>query len=683
MRRNLDISQLDTLVFDEADRMLSIGFYPDMKELQRYLPERDIHGLMFSATFPPMVVRLSEEFLRSPAFISLSEDHMHVAEVAHLFHQVPGMGKERVLAKLIETENPHSAIIFTNTKANCNFVAAVLSQFGYNADALSSDLTQAKREKVLDRVRAGKLRFLVATDVAARGIDIPELSHVFLYEPPEDRESYIHRSGRTGRAGAAGVVISLVDVIQKMELLRIGQFYKIPLEERPLPTDEEVRAVVAARTTALLEAELRAAPPALRARIDTLCGLAGELAAKPEGVGLLAMLLDEYYHAAVHDEPLPPAPEPKTESGAGAADGPWDETALRGALTRAMNAMKPLSRERMMKFYPLATELGADGSNDGEGRALLAMLLDRFACLAPAAPKRSETNAEVRSADGQEEEKPRRSRRSRSRRKPKEQAEQAPEASEGPEASEAPEARGDAAPETEAEGAAQAEPDITPDATPDTTPKAASDTAPNTEQNAAQDTPQEGEKTAKSKRSRSRRRKPKGARSGDPDAPRGEEKARDADTASQETDSQGAESQEAFSPAAEREQQEPLPAESARDQAPPTLRERLASLPALPDDRREELLPVARELAKACAEGDAESETALLLLLDRFESGRRRSRRSRGKSAERQEAWTEVERDPLDPEALFEPDDPPAKEDDDDVGARARRRRPRRKRRKA
>ena len=115
--------------------------------------------------------------------------------------------------RLLETENPASAIIFCNTKSNVHYVTGVLQGFGYSADELSADLSQSRREAVLEKIRQGKLQYLVATDVAARGIDIPQLSHVFLYEPPEDHESYIHRAGRTGRAGAAGTVISLVDVM--------------------------------------------------------------------------------------------------------------------------------------------------------------------------------------------------------------------------------------------------------------------------------------------------------------------------------------------------------------------------------------------------------------------------------------------------------------------------------------
>ena len=125
-----------------------------------------------------------------------------------------------------------------------HYVSVVLQRFGYDADELSADLSQKDRERVLERVRQGTLRFLVATDVAARGLDIPDLSHVIQYEPPEDPEGYIHRAGRTGRAGATGVAISLVTDLEKMDLDRIAKRFSIDLQERPLPTPADVEAVV-------------------------------------------------------------------------------------------------------------------------------------------------------------------------------------------------------------------------------------------------------------------------------------------------------------------------------------------------------------------------------------------------------------------------------------------------------
>ena len=149
--------------------MLSMGFYPDMRRVQSYLPEKKISTYMFSATFPPAVIRLSSQFMNEPGFMNLSSDHVHVTETEHVFYSVPGMDKDRSLIRLIEVENPLSALIFCNTKVRVNYVTVVLQRFGYDADNLSSDLSQAAREKVMRRVRQGKLRFLVATDCGCAG----------------------------------------------------------------------------------------------------------------------------------------------------------------------------------------------------------------------------------------------------------------------------------------------------------------------------------------------------------------------------------------------------------------------------------------------------------------------------------------------------------------------------------
>lgn len=306
LKRNLSLDRLRMLIYDEADRMLSMGFYPDMKKLQRFLPERSIHTCMFSATFPDSVLRTAREFIRDPEFITLSTDHVHVTETEHIFYQVPAMDKDRCLVRLIEVENPASAIIFCNTKDRVRYVALVLQRFGYDADDLSADLSQKERERVLERVRQGTLRFLVATDVAARGLDIPELSHVIQYEVPEDPEGYIHRSGRTGRAGATGVAISLVSGIELVNLNRIAKQYGMELQERPMPTDADVEAVVTQRLTALLEARLRDRATLQTERSLRFLALARELADNEDESAIIAMLLDEYYQQSLHA----PAPQP-------------------------------------------------------------------------------------------------------------------------------------------------------------------------------------------------------------------------------------------------------------------------------------------------------------------------------------------------------------------------------------
>jgi ATP-dependent RNA helicase DeaD len=312
LKNTLSLDHLKILIFDEADRMLSMGFYPDMVKIRKYIPSNKILSSMFSATFPPQVIRLSDQFLHQSKLLSLSGNQVHIAEIEHIYYVVPGMRKDRSLVRIIEIENPSSAIIFCNTKDTVHYLSVVLKRFGYDADELSSDLAQSMREKVMARVRRGALRFLVATDVAARGIDIPDLSHVIQYEPPEDPEAYIHRAGRTGRMGSSGVAISLVAEMEKFKLQSIARYYNINMEERPLPQDEELERVVSERITALLEAKLRARDNLQIERMRRFLPLASNLAQSEEELSLITMLLDDYYQQSLH---APPAPTADTDQG--------------------------------------------------------------------------------------------------------------------------------------------------------------------------------------------------------------------------------------------------------------------------------------------------------------------------------------------------------------------------------
>lgn len=316
-RRSLNLDRLNIIVFDEADEMLSMGFYPDMRELRRYLP-RDRSSWMFSATMPYKVQLLAREFLKEPEFLSLSSGDVTVSTMEHRFYDVPPLEKDIMLMRLIELENPDSVIIFCNTKMEVEYVATVLRNYGYNADQLSGDLDQKSRERAMARIRNGETRFLVATDVAARGIDISDLSHVIQYDVPKDPDSYIHRAGRTARAGNTGVVITFIsNMSEKSDLKKIARRYNIEFVELPAPTADEVSQRMGERLTIVLEDRFRTGITRMeRERMKRFLVLAKNLAESDDESMLLAMLLDSLYHETFHFAPVPapdiqtPAPAP-------------------------------------------------------------------------------------------------------------------------------------------------------------------------------------------------------------------------------------------------------------------------------------------------------------------------------------------------------------------------------------
>ncbi len=316
-RRAFSLSRLDTFILDEADEMLSMGFYPAMMKLKRYLPE-ERSSCMFSATIPVRVQSLAQQFLSDPVFVPLSSGKEAVDTMDHRYFVVPAMDKDRALIRLIEMENPESAIIFTNTRKEVDYVAQFLKNYGHNADGLSGDLSQAQREVVMGDLRAGRLRFLVSTDVAARGIDISDLSHVFMYDVPQDPEYYIHRSGRTARAGKSGVVMVLATIDTERPLQAMAKRYAVDMEKTDLPSESAVTERVGERLTVLLEERLRAMRNLERERMSRFVGLARQLAdEEPE---LIAMLLDRLYHEQLHESPDSPPDQPRERQSESSSD---------------------------------------------------------------------------------------------------------------------------------------------------------------------------------------------------------------------------------------------------------------------------------------------------------------------------------------------------------------------------
>lgn len=248
-RGTLDPKGVRLLVLDESDEMLSMGFERELTAILDHLP-KERQTLLFSATVPPDIERMAKK-LRSPEYITLSGDHIGALEIDHFVYMVAA-DKLSSLVRVIEVENPESAIVFCNTKDETERVAQALSRQGYDADWLNGDLPQNDREKVMTATREGRLRFLVATDVAARGIDISHLTHVINHDFPQDAEGYVHRTGRTGRAGRTGTAISLITPrdIGGLYLLRLT--YKIRPIEKQIPTPGDLKTRAEADLVAML-----------------------------------------------------------------------------------------------------------------------------------------------------------------------------------------------------------------------------------------------------------------------------------------------------------------------------------------------------------------------------------------------------------------------------------------------
>jgi ATP-dependent RNA helicase DeaD len=238
-RRNLDLSGATAICLDEADEMLSMGFYQDVTSiLEATSDERQI--LLFSATISPDTQRLVDRYLKDPEQIRLSTDGDNVDSIEHILYETSAdLHKVRALLFLLDKEDPTSAIIFCNTREDTATVASFLDRQGLDVQLLSGELSQARRSEVMKKVKGGDVRFLVSTDVASRGIDISDLSHVINYSLPFEAAVYLHRTGRTGRIGKKGTAISLVGGPDLATRRALESQHDIQFDERQLPTAEE------------------------------------------------------------------------------------------------------------------------------------------------------------------------------------------------------------------------------------------------------------------------------------------------------------------------------------------------------------------------------------------------------------------------------------------------------------
>lgn len=238
-RKTLNLSNLKGIVLDEADEMLRMGFIDDVETIMSATPENHQTAL-FSATMPAPIRRITKRFMKDPKEIQIKSTMQNAPDIDQSYWLVRGLRKNEALVRFLEAEDFDAAIIFVRTKSATLDVAELLERHGYSSAALNGDMTQQLREQTLDRLRKGRLDILIATDVAARGLDVERISLVVNYDITLDSESYVHRIGRTGRAGRAGRALLFVDSRERRLLKNIEHTIKKPIPEVQLPTKDVI-----------------------------------------------------------------------------------------------------------------------------------------------------------------------------------------------------------------------------------------------------------------------------------------------------------------------------------------------------------------------------------------------------------------------------------------------------------
>lgn len=238
-RGTLKLDHVRIMVLDEADEMLDMGFIEDVEFILQNVPE-DRQTLLFSATVPDPIAKLSRRYLKEPVHVNISPERLTVPLIDQVFYEVREHEKLDAITRILDMEGAERTIIFCRTKKRVDELTEGLQARGYTAEAIHGDLNQVQRNRVMKRFKDGGSEILVATDVAARGLDIEHVTHVINYDLPQDTESYVHRIGRTGRAGRSGTAISLIHPKEFRQLRQMERTLHMKLQRRPLPTVADV-----------------------------------------------------------------------------------------------------------------------------------------------------------------------------------------------------------------------------------------------------------------------------------------------------------------------------------------------------------------------------------------------------------------------------------------------------------
>jgi len=238
-RRSISLASVKTVVLDEADEMLDMGFRDDIETILRRTPA-ERQTVLFSATMSPQILELAAKYLNDPRTVQVMHDKLSVPKIEQSYFEVRESGKIDVLSKLLDLYNPQLTLIFANTKRRVDEIVSQLQARGYLAEGLHGDMNQSQRERVMGKFREGRIDILIATDVAARGIDVPDVDLVVNFDVPQDPEYYIHRIGRTGRAGKSGRSFTFVSGREMWKLRDIQRYAKIRIPQQSVPKEHEI-----------------------------------------------------------------------------------------------------------------------------------------------------------------------------------------------------------------------------------------------------------------------------------------------------------------------------------------------------------------------------------------------------------------------------------------------------------
>ena len=241
-RKTLKLEHVHTVVLDEADEMLNMGFLEDMETILSELPE-ERQTVMFSATMPPAIAEIAKKFQKDPEIVKVVKKELTVPKVTQYYYEVKPKTKVEVMCRLLDMYDPKLSIVFCNTKRQVDDLVQELQGRGYFAEGLHGDLKQMQRDRVMNSFRNGRTDILIATDVAARGIDVDDVEAVFNYDIPQDDEYYVHRIGRTGRAGREGKAFSLVVGREVYKLREIQRYCKTKIIPQPIPSLNDVTSI--------------------------------------------------------------------------------------------------------------------------------------------------------------------------------------------------------------------------------------------------------------------------------------------------------------------------------------------------------------------------------------------------------------------------------------------------------